>query len=111
MEAAVTLAAHEPALLARASVHGRIRLRIKGSSVTGSPSFTIDSIQGSIDGTNYVTIQSFAPISVTGAGELAGVEITPPLSADFQKLKLLATVSQLSGSHKLTVLATLELET
>ena len=85
---------------------GRVLLRVLGGSVTGSPSFTIDSLTGSIDGTNYRSVQSFAPISITAAGEKDGPEITAPLHR-YTLLKLLATVSSLDGSNKLPLTAQL----
>lgn len=86
---------------------GRVFLRILCGTATGSPSFTIDSLSGSIDGTNYRNVQSFAPISITAAGEKDGPEITAPLHR-YTLLKLLVTVSALDGSNKLPVTAALE---
>lgn len=83
---------------------GRVFLRILCGTPTSSPSFTIDSLSGTIDGTNYRTIQSFAPISITAAGEKDGPEITAPLHG-YTALKLLITVTTLNGSNYLTVTA------
>lgn len=97
-------------MMARASVHGRIVLLIFASAKSGSPSFTIDSISGTIDGTNYAILQSFAPISITANGEQTPVEITVPLPPNLTKIRLDITVTTLSGSHYISLFAGLYLE-
>lgn len=99
IETAVALSQGEKAALQAVDAdHGRVRLRLLVGSLTGSPSFTIDSLAGSIDGTNYRTVQSFAPISITTAGEKDGPEITAPLF-QYTHLKLLATVSTIGAGN------------
>lgn len=84
---------------------GRKALRLAASSSSGSPSFTVDSISGSFDGTNWVVLQNFSPVSVTGNGEKALLELANVLPAELRKLRLDVTVVQLSASHYLTLLA------
>lgn len=108
VEAPVTLTADQKAQLAWAAARGRVVLRVLASAKSGSPSFTLDSLSISKDGTNYAVAQYFNPISVTADGEKEPVEIVAAL-LQAAKLRLDSTVVQLSGSHKITLAVQLEL--
>lgn len=86
----------------------RVMFHLIASGKSGSPSFTIDSISRSLDGTNYETWQSFAPISITANGVAAPVGIALP-PGPIQKLRLDSTVTTLSASHKITLKAWLSM--
>jgi hypothetical protein len=104
IEAPYALTANEKVLLAVAE---KVALRVVASAEVGAASFTIDSISGSYNGTDYRVIQSFAPVSVTANGELQMPEITEPILG-YSHLRLDVTVTTLDGSNKITITATLQ---
>lgn len=72
-------------------------------AVTGSPSFTLDSMSVSLDGgSNYRIVQRYAQ-TFTLAG-IYQIPLTEPVlfggANDAMLMRLDATVTQLSGSHK-----------
>ena len=95
-------------MLREASVYGRVSLRIFASGKSGSPSFTVDALQGSFDDTNFVTLQSFAPLAVTANGELGLPEIVAHMAAgpqELRKIGILITVTTLNASNYISLFA------
>ncbi|MFA7279117.1 MAG: hypothetical protein WC100_03385 [Sterolibacterium sp.] len=112
VEVAKTLSVDQQDMICRAeSMGAKKRLRILASAEVGSADVTIDTISGSIDGTNFVILQAFTGLQITAAGEAKCtnpllMEITAPL-VGMTKLRLDATAAALDGSNHITLLAEL----
>lgn len=107
--------AHKDALERCEAAGGKKRLRVLASSETGAFDATIDTLSGSIDGTNYVILQAFSGLQITTAGEQKAtnpllMEITAPLTG-FAKLRLDVTAANVDGSNLMTLLAEIFIST
>ena len=93
-----------------ASPGGRAVILFSTSTVTGTPAFTITGIEYTIDGTNFRTWRSFAPVDINAAGELVGPEITAPFPATATKIRYVMGGSAPDGSNKLVLTSKMRLE-
>lgn len=108
IEAPVTLTVDDMNFLALADT---VVLRVKTANEVGAVNFAIDSLSGSIDGTNYRIIQTFTTYAITANGEpipstAGGLTVTNPI-ANMAKLRLDLTVTTLDGSNTIDFLAQL----
>ena len=110
VETALALTQAQNELIREACCYGRMSLRVAAANKVLSPSFTVDALQGSFDGTNFVTLQSFAPLAVTANGELGLIEIVTHLPRRLTHLKVLITVTTLDSSNYLDLLLALMVE-
>ncbi len=105
-EAALTLNDAQKRILNEGTLNGKVILRILLSDKAASPSSTVDSISGSYDGTNFRVLQSWTGVAMDDNGEIVLPQITYPLHG-LSKIRLLATVSSLTGTNKITCTAKL----
>jgi hypothetical protein len=110
VEAELTLTEQQRSDLAQASCYCGVSLRVLIGTLVGSPSFVIDGLQYSIDGTNWATLPSIVNITVTAAGEKAIVLLTDLIPAAVTKLRLSATVTTLTAGNHCPVTAQLYVE-
>lgn len=100
---ALTLTDFQAKTLAEAIAVGNATIRSYcGTAKTGSPVVTLDSLQWSIDGTNYTNLHNFTDVDITPTGEhVVGQITTKTFPATATKIKAAVTATTLSGSHKL----------
>jgi hypothetical protein len=112
VEAVKELSEIDRSCLARASTKGRLYLLISGATKVGNPDFTINDLQGSVNGTDYLSLLEFTAISkqVTGPGFLLKQEILDGFPRSVTHIKLMCSVALLNGSNKITLNAGIEAE-
>jgi len=87
-----------------AAKYGKIVLRVKFSSKTGSPVWEIRTVSLSYDGTNWAIAQDLAPIDGGSDGEMSPVEMDLAMfGANPLKVRLDADVTTLGAGDKITI--------
>lgn len=105
LEATKALTAAQARDIAYAIAQGRVILMVYGSG-DASSTVTLDSLQYSVNGTDYKTWVTFGTAITVGDGELAGPEITTAFPADATKIRFQTTFTDVD----ITLYAGLRLE-